>query len=375
MRIGFVTSDADIINGEFVLSGTGWYRAHLPAQRLAQHGHETVVTNSIVQHPGGSLHPVDVHGDHYDCDVLVLQRWMKYQAPEGIAEAVASGQVVINDVDDWFFGIPTSNQAFTVTHPRFDKTTETLTTRRQARAQGTGITTENRTHFYKGLASSSAITVSTSALLERMTERFPRVPVLLLRNPIDLERFTELEDVTDGPTVGWTGGIPWRGHDLQLLKGVLGPYLERHDLRFIHGGHHFAAPVEQTAAHQLGIPEARVERRGIVPITSYRELLNGFDIGVIPIDLTPFNACKSALKGLEFGAAGIPFVASATPEYQWLGSGLLARKPKQWIAHLERLLEPEERVTLGKACRARSEAESIDERWPEWERVYADLAG
>ena len=375
MRIGFVTSDADRVDGELLFAGTGWYRAVLPARELKAHGHEVVVANSIVQHPDGSLQPVDVHGDRYTCDVVVLQRWMKYGAPDAIGKAVAVGQVVVNDVDDWFLGIPTSNQAFLVTHPRFDKKTNVLVTRADARKAKTGISTENRQHFLKGLAQGSAITVSTQHLLDKMSEHYPRLPVFLLRNPLDLERFGDPEDVSDGPNIGWTGGIPWRGSDLTLLKGVLGPFCEKHDLRFVHGGNHPQAPEHQTAAFQLGLDPGRVERRDIVPIYEYRQLLRDFDIGVVPLDLTSFAHAKSALKGMEFSAAGIPFIASPTMEYEHFcdGWGLLARKPKQWTSHLERLMEPEERVRLGKMGRERVERESITKRWAEWETVYREL--
>ena len=44
-------------------------------------------------------------------------------------------------------------------------------------------------------------------------------------------------------------------------------------------------------------------------------------------------------------AAGVPFVASPSPEYEWLqaehGIGQIARSPKQWLRMLDHLGEPE----------------------------------
>ena len=76
---------------------------------------------------------------HYEhgFDVVVLQRWMNQDAPEIIRRARSLGQVVVNDVDDWFFGLPTSNDAFNITHPR-----------NNAR--------ENVNHYRKVLAASTA---------------------------------------------------------------------------------------------------------------------------------------------------------------------------------------------------------------------------
>jgi spore maturation protein CgeB len=57
----------------------------------------------------------------------------------------------------------------------------------------------------------------------------------------------------------------------------------------------------------------------------------------------PFNEAKSNLKGLEYAMSGIPFVAYGSQEYKNLeleGAGNTARKPREWIKHMEKLLDP-----------------------------------
>ena len=55
-------------------------------------------------------------------------------------------------------------------------------------------------------------------------------------------------------------------------------------------------------------------------------------VGLVPLLDSAFNRAKSWLKGLEYAALGVPFVASPTPEYvklAGLGAGLLADDPFQ----------------------------------------------
>jgi glycosyltransferase involved in cell wall biosynthesis len=79
-----------------------------------------------------------------------------------------------------------------------------------------------------------------------------------------------------------------------------------------------------------------------VPIDDYPTLIaKTGDAGVVPLDYTPFNEGKSWLKGLEFAAAGRPFVASATEPYTLLrddhGIGLIAKRPRDWIRQMTKL--------------------------------------
>jgi hypothetical protein len=65
------------------------------------------------------------------------------------------------------------------------------------------------------------------------------------------------------------------------------------------------------------------------------------DIGIIPLANIPFNRAKSDIKGLEYAAAGIPFVAQNLDAYidlqLSLGIGRLAKKAINWKKHIEEL--------------------------------------
>lgn len=79
------------------------------------------------------------------------------------------------------------------------------------------------------------------------------------------------------------------------------------------------------------------------PISKYPELFRKFDIGIVPLNNIPFNYGKSTIKGLEYAAARIPFIASYSPEYELLeqqGVGRVAHTPQEWIGHLTELEDP-----------------------------------
>jgi len=86
---------------------------------------------------------------------------------------------------------------------------------------------------------------------------------------------------------------------------------------------------------------------------------------------------NSFIKGLEYVAAGIPFISSALPEYKYLesqGIGRTASNPDEWIAHFEDLRDPKKR----KEERLRNidltkKLHSLEARADEWNSVYTQI--
>jgi len=164
--------------------------------------------------------------------------------------------------------------------------------------------------------------------------------------------------VTDGPVLGYAGALYNHLEDVRSLRGWLCPLLERHDLHVIHVGAHPSLP---TFAEVAGVEPRRVEVRDGRPWREYAAShpCAGMDIGIVPLVARPFNQAKSALKGMEYAACGVPFVASRSPEYQWLGTGTLVgnsfedQGPDAWIDAIEQLLDPNVRATLAQQQSAR----------------------
>ncbi|KKK96015.1 hypothetical protein LCGC14_2667030, partial [marine sediment metagenome] len=78
--------------------------------------------------------------------------------------------------------------------------------------------------------------------------------------------------------------------------------------------------------------------------TLWRRILmwGGFDIALAPLVNNQFNLCKSNLKYLDYGMAGIPGVYSNISTYNadvvHENTGMLANTPDEWYNHLKALV-------------------------------------
>lgn len=340
---------------QVTFGGTYWYRMAMPWGEVGKHGHEIVVTWQMDNAPDGRLRVLgpDGHTWHDDCDVVVMQRWMHRDGVERIERAKATGQIIINDIDDYFWALPKSNVAHKTTDP---KTNPDF----------------NRDHYRANIAASSAITCSTQMIADALGRLGP--PVFVCRNAIDIDRWPIHDPGSDG-MIGWVGGIPWRGNDLTQLRGVLGPFLEEHGLPFYHGGDS-DDPAYPKAWEQLGLDTntTAIATKPLTSIADYPSLWEPVNLALVPLEQSSFNYAKSYLKGLEACACGIPFIATPTPEYRLLGAGRLAKTPNQWRAHLDELLDPNIRRMEGAMNRQRAEELSIGNLWPQWASVLDEVA-
>lgn len=356
-NVAFVSQDRAPTYG-LSLGGAGHYRVGLPCEALRRNGW-TTLDGICIGAQGTDLLgclPVDKVGTSYEeqaaaavvPDVLVMQRYMGDQQADAILRARAAGQVIINDVDDLFDGLPPSNQAFTATHPKTNPRS-------------------NVNHYRKVLAASSLITVSTPYLAHRLA-RYGR-PVVVVRNAIETARFPLAAPRTP-PRLGWTGALAFRANDVEQACGAIQWGLGNgYHPEFVHVG---AVP-GRSLGERLGVA---VEEHGMLPIDEWPTAYEHFEVGIVPLSSHPFNEAKSAIKGMEMAASGIPFVATPTPEYRWLhathGIGLLAARHKDWVRQLRALLDPTFCAEQAEQARTAVKALDIDQQWHQWADVYAN---
>ena len=346
---------------QMLYGGTYYYRLAMPVMELSKHGYESLLTWQIDVASGGHLRVMDTVGEwHDDVDIIWLQRHMGEGMDDVIRKARSTGQYVVQDLDDSFSTLPKSNIARVTTDP-------------------TNNPTFNREHYYKAIAASSAVTVSTPALYKEASRL--GVPAFLCRNQIDIERWPVRDPGTDG-MIGWVGGIQWRANDMMVLKQFLPEFLEDLGLPFFHGGDS-SVPGVKKAYEQIGIDPTKV-KCAVAPlchISKYPSLFEPINVMLIPLEDVKFNHAKSALKALESSASGLPFIASDLPEQRWFvehgGMGRLAKnhKPLTWENHLVDLLDPEVRRIEGKANRAHAETFDIANNWQQWDDVFKGLTG
>lgn len=312
--------------------GAGWVRLAQYIPYLENHGMEVHVGTLVWNKDRFVIDISDGDQVFVDVDVVYLQRLMHQGLDKNIKQAKAYGQVVINDLDDWYWGLATSNLAYLSSHPKYNPT-------------------ENTNHYKSVLGSSNVVTVSTQYLKDRI-KSFVRCPIVLLENTVDVGRFEVYQHTdTDIPTVGWVGSTNHRSGDLEILAGVLSPLYEAGEIKLQHSGAHDHAP---SVANKWNLPTEAVSTLPACDPEDYPSLLN-MDIGIAPLRDTPFNHAKSDIKLLEYSSAGIPWVGSGLSAYKDLqetwGLGRIARKPTEWQRHIKALKDPNARATEGKLLR------------------------
>jgi hypothetical protein len=354
LSVGFLTRDFSPHTNPLQPGGCAWYRCYLPMRELQAHGW-TVGMGIPDWHIGRGFGMRHTDTESImGWDVVVLKLLMSRDTPHQVEQARKAGQVVVVDVDDFYEGLTPDNQAWKATHP--DENPE-----------------RNRDHYLRVIENADVITVSTAFLLDWYSQRHP--DVRLVRNGIDVGRWSRVKDRAGWqPRLGWVGGIPWRSGDLETMSEWLPGLAAEHGLTFHHSGH---LPDRETFADKVGLRADQVTTATMVPILEYPNLFSGFEVGLVPLTDIPFNHAKSTIKGLEYAAAGIPFVAHASPEYQRLadlGVGRIASTPEEWVKHLTDLLDPQ--VRRREAARQRaavSDLHHMRHRGIEWHQTLTDV--
>lgn len=271
------------------------------------------------------------------------------------------GRGLVVDLDDDILDPPLGNPAYWGTNPR------------NAKARDAGI---DRSLLPALLDRADVVTVATPALQAKYLEFAPDVRVL--RNRLDWEMFTDVEPAYERERervrVGWYGTLAWRKSDLDVLRGVIAPWLEQNP----HVDFAVIGPKPEDTHDYLGVPAGqRMSFPGWRDLKDLVPVLGEIDVGVVPLHESFFNECKSALKGMEFNAAGVPVIASPTGEYErWLDGGVggfTARTPAEWRGYLDLLTKDHIiRRDLGRLARDRAQQHTIQEHRHEWVTAWSD---
>jgi hypothetical protein len=334
-----------MVDGDLIANGCTWYRCILPARAMAEQGWDTATGLPGVDGEWGLgvLHDGKVMPD---ADVTVLKLLMQRDIPAIVAEMTREGKHVVMDVDDFHAGLSRENVASAVTDPHQHPEA-------------------NRAWYEQVIRAVDTVTVSTGFLANHYERRCRDVRIV--RNAIDAERYTQ-RDVSGPMRLGWVGATPWRSGDLETLSGWLPGFLTDHDLGFHHAGHIDNDP--WPLATRAGIDPARVTTEGMRLLPEYPEMFGRLNVGLVPLNLIPFNEAKSTIKGLEYAASGIPFIAAPTEEYLLLeaqGIGRVAWTPDEWRDHATDLMHEETRVMEGQRIRDLVlKHHTYHERGPEW---------
>jgi glycosyltransferase involved in cell wall biosynthesis len=285
--------------------GCGHYRALWPGQAADSDDVRVEFIERLGMTIDEAGHVTDM--DKPRCDVFVMCRPLRRLNYESIAVMQRKGIAVVVDIDDDFEALDPRHIAFKRSQPKYNRES-------------------NRVWLRKACAAADLVTCTTPALAERYGShgRSAVLPNFIPRRMLGALS----EQPRDGRTVGWPGHVGTHPRDLLATRGGVGQACREAGARFVNVGSG-AEVVEQ-----LGLGDVEYEPRGYAEFADYPHAIANFDVGIVPLDDTKFNAAKSALKGLELAAVGVPFVASPTDDYRRInehGIGLLADwKAKKW---------------------------------------------
>lgn len=285
-------------------------------------------------------------------DILVLCRTMGDYVPDAVRRIVKRGKtLVVFDADDWFGGVPGYNPA-------------------------SKLPANMVRSMHLAMREADLITCSTPELAESYAVLGPTV---VLPNYLDPEIWRPFQDqprVRSHIHVGWAGAFHWRAGDLELFKPWLYDFLDSHrEVRF-------AAIGCAELLNWLGIdgittippptgPRTIEANKNIHPYKHLPGMLLHLDVGLIPLIFNRFNQAKSWCKGLEYGAMGIPAVASPSREYrQYIRpgvNGLLVRN-QIWRKQIETILDDLDAYRAG--ARKVADEYFIDDHIHKWIRAY-----
>jgi glycosyltransferase involved in cell wall biosynthesis len=316
--------------------GGGQYRIRMPIGELGRHGHQTSCEPSMTT----------VKADGADIVVSHMAGTATYQEAPAVHSwwrRLRKDCRRVYELDDDPFELEGSNPAF---------------------CDYNALTSRDSFEFC--IRTADLVTTSVEPLAERMRKLNPRVAVC--KNRIDESMLTMVRPQRDKVVIGWAGG-PSHFEDMREAAYGLRRVLDWHP--------------KTVEAHFIGADLRRIIKRPIrhsrwqrITVDYYK--LIDFDIGIAPLRPGLFTDTKSAIKAMEYGALGIPVVASdVTPYRDYVVDGVtgwLVRTEQQWATRLRDLVNDEAmRTEMGRKAREVAAGHTIQTGWVDWEQAYRSI--
>lgn len=282
------------------------------------------------------------------CDLVVLQRPGHMLQPQLVQALRQAGIAIVIDMDDDMSTMSQHHLAFRLYSTRSNSH-------------------YSWRHALDACKLATFVTTSTSTLQQVYA---PHGRGAVLDNYVP-EACLGFEEPRPEPGFGWAGTVSSHPDDLQVTGGAVQRLRnEGHYFRVVGDGKRLSGPLKLTSE-----PWAT----GGVGLDQWvRTIQRTLQVGMVPLAPTKFNTSKSRLKGLEYMAGGVPWVASPRQEYRRLvresGCGLLANTPKEWYQQLKRMLTDEvlrkEQVEMGNEYVKGQTLQAQAWRWAEaWTRA------
>ena len=372
MRIAFFRSER---------AGCGHYRIRLPYKALKAAGYDVELfdTYGVVERWNGNkrVHvpvakiddPLRVDGqDLIDLgyfDIIVFQLLWDEKLYGFIQILQALGKKVVIDMDDDYTCLPSTNPAYYLQHPKCEVLRDDKN--KIVKIIMHNKVVNNRMEILtKALNIADAITVSTPELRDTYRNFNPNVYVCY--NKIDLSEYQLIRQRRNKPVIGWAGSTT-HIDDLKEITGL--PESLRRE------GYSFKFAI---ANFKDGLK--LFEFADFIPgtdIFNYPKILTNFDIGLVPLRDCKFNSGKSEIKGMEYNALGIPFVASNIAPYRRYvrhgENGFLVKENrlKHWLKYVKLLLDRKIREEMSHKALEIVSGYDVYKNYKQWSDVYYEV--
>jgi glycosyltransferase involved in cell wall biosynthesis len=218
------------------------------------------------------------------------------------------------------------------------------------------------------------VTVTTRRLADRYGKH-GRVMILPNRVPAGA---LELRQQPTGVRVlrfGWSGYVGTHPADLGVVGNAVSRVLTETPADALIIGDGSGILTAWGLREQAG----RVTATGSLPLDAYYAGLSRLDVGMVPLEESVFNRCKSGLKAAEFAAVGVPVVVTPTPAHTALAREgfplYTADSPREWHEQLTALLTvPEIRAAASELAYNAARRHTLENHIEEWAETWQRAA-
>ena len=219
---------------------------------------------------------------------------------------------------------------------------------------------------------SDVITVTTQALASKFDEnKTVIIPNYYVNSVFDIKDDIKSEGKLK---LGYYGTLT-HSKDLFLLKNVILKLKEKYDFDFeIIGGFNADDKVDDDWFEAVELPR---DNMNFEKFMSWLSKTINWDIGLVPLEDSQFNQCKSELKFIELAILGLPGVYSDMCVYNTVVSdgvdGFLASSEEEWIEKIENLIlnESLRRNIRNNALKKVLSDYMIEDRINKWDMIFS----
>lgn len=316
-------------------TGCGYYRVTLPYDQLRLHGWNAQYGPGIP--PPHAL----------DAKIMLAQRIDRVESL-GLWRRMKQRSALVYELDDDVFNIELLNWSAYNYYGRRADVRDAVT---------------------HAAAVADLLTVTCEGLAEVMRQQTGQTSIAVIPNYIPEKMLAHERPRRANLIVGWGGGSSHAPDIAEISNPVTRFLFEDAPKAVLHVvGTDFRPMI--TRHH------ARWTKWEPNPWDYYKNL--DFDIGLAPLAKTRFNESKSAIKCLEYGALGIPVIASDFGPYHDYVidgvTGFLVRSKAQWRERLRELASDADlREAMGAKAREQAAQHTIEGNWHKWDEAYRRL--